>query len=762
MVARSVGNAVKVGGIVVVVVAALVALLWTLPRLVGPGDGPSATPSPGATTPTDDGSPAADAGDLRGVTADAPVAGAGPALAFTATGLAGGGFQNVVAFAPDGSSVLVGGDNGGLHRSTDGGVTWTPVSAGLPAWTAKIAAIAYDPSDPQVVLAGGGFSGRTGGVLRSEDGGRSWEVVSDAVRFSGSNTPGVRGLPNKHPRSTGELLVWDGEVVFAGSFDDGVHRSTDGGRSWTSLGLEGSFVRGMTLANDGSLAVATHADGLLRIEEPTGAARVVTVAVGPRDLEEVAALPDGGLLVAAGVDGVWRWDGAWSPVLQQRTTWTSVAVGADGTLWAAAHATGSVGDERHASIVRSRDGGETWDGLAVGDGLRLDVLGSDGLRWWVAQAQGSFLPDGQGYTAAQVVIDPTDPTHVLVAGRAGVWSTSDGGDTWNPAVAGLGVTAHDATAVTSTGRIAIANTDHRLLVSDDDLRSVRAVEPGATKGTAVAADETQPGTLLVSTGERDGNRDGELYRVPVGDGRPQSLGLAAHTGGQRVVAVTSGFDADGRAVVVAAVEEGGIWRLVDDGWEQAGTDAFRRPQPTADAQAVWLAGTQTVVALDRTTGLWRSTNAGVTWDSVLQLQTATDRTDPTGFLSVDPTTPGRVWLSSEDGLRRVDGLDASPVVTDVSLPVAAGPVLVLDDGGVVVVGRDRRGVLPSLVHLCGSTVQDVAVGARFTGGAIDAFDLDLDAVGHLIVTTGTNGVLRSAVPVADVLRCVGGQGDTGT
>lgn len=732
------------------VAGALVALALAAVAVVAlPGRAPEGPPDAaptrddGAATPSPAGAaPADEVVDIRDLTADQPPD-TTPAVAFTGTGIAGGGFQNVVAFDPQGDTVLLGGDNSGLHRSTDGGVTWLPVGAGLPPWSTKVAAVAFDPDDPAVAVAVGGFGGVTGGVLRSEDNGRTWAVASEALAFSGANTPNVAALPRTHPRATGDLLLWLDGVLFAATFDDGVHRSTDGGRSWEPIGVGGPFLRGLAVDDQERLLVATRGDGLWRIADPTGAATAERVPGGPDVVEEVAVAGDV-VLAAADTEGLWQLgpDGQWRRLLAIDAQVTTVEVGGD-TWWVGTHR--PAGDA--GGVLTSDDRGRTWERTATGDGLRPVVAGT-GTRWWVADAQRSFLPDGGGWTAAHVAVDPSDPATVLVAGRAGAWRTTDGGATWRAAVAGLEVTAHDHTAVAADGRIATANTDHRLLVSDDGLRTVTAVEPGATKGTAVAADVTgPPGTLLVATAERDANTDGELYRLAAGSTDAESLGLAAEVGGRRVMAVASGFDGD-TPVVLAAVEERGLWRLDDTGWHQVPAAAFADTQESPEGRLLWPAGSSTIHALDRASGLWRSDDAGRSWTPLRRLELANGRNDPEGFLTADPEDPTRRWLSLGDSLVALHDEGS-----DVEVPLA-GPVLALADGGLVVVTRDAPGVAPTLRHVCGDTVTQVATGERFRGGALDAVDLDLDGAGHLVLTS-SNGLLRSAAPIASVLQCGG-------
>jgi hypothetical protein len=188
-----------------------------------------------------------------------------PAWRFSASGLDGGGFQNVVAFDPmDPAVVLSGADVSGLARSTDGGRTWVRVNAGLAATPGgqSVAALVFSPHRRDEVYAATGLQGVGGGVYASLDGGVSWRLRSAVPQFSGGNN--LMAGSGKHPRPTGQLLVVDPRsgALLAGTFRQGLMRSTDGGRSWRSLGLTGMSIRSVAVGADGVGYVGTAGRGV--------------------------------------------------------------------------------------------------------------------------------------------------------------------------------------------------------------------------------------------------------------------------------------------------------------------------------------------------------------------------------------------------------------------------------------------------------------------------------------------------------------------
>jgi photosystem II stability/assembly factor-like uncharacterized protein len=128
-----------------------------------------------------------------------------------------------VAVHPHDPRTLYIGTEDGLFRSTDGGDFWLAVPGlleGRQIWSILLA-----PQAPERLLVGT----RPGQVFGSTDGGQSWGELGVGIQ---PDCPRI-----KHSRVTS--LAADpanAEVFWAGVEIDAVHRSQDGGRSWTCLG----------------------------------------------------------------------------------------------------------------------------------------------------------------------------------------------------------------------------------------------------------------------------------------------------------------------------------------------------------------------------------------------------------------------------------------------------------------------------------------------------------------------------------------------
>lgn len=125
----------------------------------------------------------------------------------------------------------------GIHRSDDGGDTWN--NAGLPE-SNHIGRIVVDPSDPDRV-----FAAATGilygsnderGIYRTTDAGANW----DKVLFITDETAAIDVVMNPVNTDIIYAAMWERtrepwQRSYAG-LNSAIHRSLDGGTTWTELG----------------------------------------------------------------------------------------------------------------------------------------------------------------------------------------------------------------------------------------------------------------------------------------------------------------------------------------------------------------------------------------------------------------------------------------------------------------------------------------------------------------------------------------------
>jgi hypothetical protein len=115
---------------------------------------------------------------------------------------------------PNRQTLLAGGHEQSqtVHRSTNGGMTWNNVGAGLPANTNSSFPLVIDALTHLVGCAG--YGGGPPGIFRTTDGGAHWNQVSQS---GGGTAP---------------LLASDGSIYWASPQGHGMVRSTDQGKTW--------------------------------------------------------------------------------------------------------------------------------------------------------------------------------------------------------------------------------------------------------------------------------------------------------------------------------------------------------------------------------------------------------------------------------------------------------------------------------------------------------------------------------------------------
>ena len=121
---------------------------------------------------------------------------------------------------------------GGVFKTSDGGISWRPTTDGFFGGT--IGAIAVSESNPDVVYVGGGESPIRGnvshgdGVYRSSDGGKTWTYVGLVETQQISRV-------RVHPGNPDIVYVGAQGHAFAPNPERGVYRSTDGGKNWKKI-----------------------------------------------------------------------------------------------------------------------------------------------------------------------------------------------------------------------------------------------------------------------------------------------------------------------------------------------------------------------------------------------------------------------------------------------------------------------------------------------------------------------------------------------
>jgi uncharacterized protein (TIGR03437 family) len=165
----------------------------------------------------------------------------------TSAGITSGRVSAILVDPRNANTIYAAGAQGGVWKSTDGGNNWVPLTDNQP--TLAIGALAFDPSNPDIIYAGTGeetlppaieFSAAFGGsyygagVLKSTDRGATWTL--NAGPFAGPFGPtfydgGARIGSIAVQPANGQVLLLSADLNNPAK--SGIYRSTDGGVTWT-------------------------------------------------------------------------------------------------------------------------------------------------------------------------------------------------------------------------------------------------------------------------------------------------------------------------------------------------------------------------------------------------------------------------------------------------------------------------------------------------------------------------------------------------
>jgi len=346
-----------------------------------------------------------------------------------------GRISAVTGYNVNGKTTLyVGSASGGVWRSNDGGTTFEPIFDKEPVQS--IGAIAVDPENWKNVWVGTGESWTRNtvsignGIYRSTDGGETWTNV---------------GLPESerivriivHPRDGNTVYACVPGKLWSDSPDRGVYKTTDGGKTW-SLVLEGP---NLSTGCSGLTMDPKNPDVLLAglwdfrrkgwtfrsggdSPDAPSGSALYRTADGGRTWTQLTATSNKGLPA-----------GPWG------RTEVEIAPSDARVVYALI-------ESKDSALYRSDDGGATWErrddsqnvvwrpfyfGRLVVDPLVADRVFKPDLDLIVSEDGGrSFARTGGGAHGDwhDLWIDPHNPAHIVGGDDGGLWISWDGGSRW--------------------------------------------------------------------------------------------------------------------------------------------------------------------------------------------------------------------------------------------------------------------------------------------------------------------------------------------
>jgi len=324
-----------------------------------------------------------------------------------------GRVTSIAVHSLDNNLIYITSPGGGLWKSTTGGNNWTPLTDNNNAWM-TLFYVAVDPGNTQTVYAG--TSGGT--IIKSTNGGTSFTTISGGSGISGT----VRKILIQ-PSNT--------NIIFVCS-SSGVHRSTNGGSSWTQVlsiqkedvefktddvnvmlatGSGSSTVSVLHRSTDNGLSWSPITNGLSTFGRSL-------VSVSAADPNRIYLVQGSGSLLGY----IFRSDDA-------GLSFTTMITGspAAGTNYFGYETTGT-----------GTTGQATYDMAICANPLNANEVhiagiicwkSSNGGTTWVAETAWS-LPNGIGYNHADVHVLEWVGANIYSGSDGGIYKSTDNGDNW--------------------------------------------------------------------------------------------------------------------------------------------------------------------------------------------------------------------------------------------------------------------------------------------------------------------------------------------
>ncbi len=343
----------------------------------------------------------------------------------------GGRIDDIAASESNPDLIYVGTASGGVWRSVDGALTWKPIFEKVGAMS--IGAVAIAPSDASVIWVGTGEANNRqssswgDGVYKSTDGGETWTNM-------GLRDTQHIGRVVIDPRNTNVVYVAALGHLWGSNEERGLYKTSDGGKSWSRV---------------------------LYIDADTG---VVDVKLDPQSPDTVYAAAYQRRRTAFGFNG----GGPNSAIYKSTDGGASWKKLVKGLPYAEGGDTGRIGiavyrknprivyaQVQHAKggLYRSDDHGETWTKMSNADPnppyfSNFYIDPNNDLRIWMAALQGSGEMSGVAYSQDggktfaptwgknvhpdfhAMWIDPGNSDHILIGVDGGLYVTRDGGTAW--------------------------------------------------------------------------------------------------------------------------------------------------------------------------------------------------------------------------------------------------------------------------------------------------------------------------------------------
>ena len=302
---------------------------------------------------------------------------------------------------------------------------WKPLGPfSIPAsygGAGRLNCVEYDPNNPNIIYVGA----PSGGIWKSTDAGSSWSSTSDnmlsigvtdiAVDYSNSNT----------------IYIATGDGDFSDTYSIGVMKSTDGGKTWNTTGLNTTngfnitdlktISRILIHPTDPTIIFAATSTGVYRSSNSGDSWRPVISGSNFKDIKfkpgnpnTVYAVSTKNLYISTNGGNSFAINNALNFSTAVQRLMLGVTPADPQYIYVLA---GAYGDGGYGGLYRSVDGGSTFALRSI----KPNILG------WTSDATDK---GGQAAYDLSLAVSPVDKEIVYVGG-VNLWKSVNGGQSWS-------------------------------------------------------------------------------------------------------------------------------------------------------------------------------------------------------------------------------------------------------------------------------------------------------------------------------------------
>jgi len=524
-------------------------------------------------------------------------------VSWSPIGPGGGGWIPAITVAGDAAhTVYVACDVGGIYKSTDHGRTWQIKNNGLTTY--YVQNIAYDPATPSTL-----YAATRGGVFKSTNGGESWQSKRSGFppeslyHFSAPvgdivvdpQTPNIVYAGIGVPRAGYEPgnFYWQ-ECEVKGS----IYKSSDFGEHWTriyntgiptdamiySLAIDPDHTKILFAATSKGVYTSNN-HGANWTPKNTGLPdhlRAMGLVINPTDTDTL-------YVTMWAEPGSASWQGGVYKSTDGGENWTAKNTGLPQTMGSVEGMTSNypviVIDPNHPQtlyvgnnswtpdpgVYKTTDGGDNWTWISRDDGADKNV----GLGWITEH----------GVAVKALAIDPVQPDRLYFGTSTHVFTTDDGGASWDQAYTqsvGNGYWQGNGMETTCIQDVEVDPTDSRTIYAGYwDMGFLKSIDGG------MSFKRTFQGMTY----------DANTFSIVVDPANPA------------VVYAATGWWEENQGEVCKSIDHGETWTVVSTGLPDAQVWSIAMDTSSPPDSRI-------LYAASYDNGIYKTTNGGQNWSAV--------------------------------------------------------------------------------------------------------------------------------------------------